>query len=227
MLQGKVISASLSDQVYNILKRNILERKLAASSKLDIDSLAVELGVSRTPILDALTRLEAEGFITRRNRVGTFVTPLDRSMFDEIIEAREMIENWVAGPVISCVTDANLAELQAILDLAGAALDVERDADFDYLKFTDYDQQFHNHLVELCANSRIIAMYAALNSHLQIARVFSLRALKRSRESRAEHAAILAAYKARDEKAAIEAQLAHIEQSRAGIHALLSQYGVL
>lgn len=227
MVQGKVVVASLSDQVYEILRRHIVERKIAPTKKIEIDSLAQELGVSRTPILDALTRLEAEGLITRRNRVGTYVAPVNQQIMDEIFEAREMIEGWAAAPAIARLTEDDLVELRATMELARQATEVATDEDFDYLEFTRYDERFHTKLIALCGNSRIMAMYAALNSHMQIARVYSLRALARSRESYIEHMAILAAYAARDVAAAVEAQRNHVERSRAGVNALLAQHGIL
>ena len=66
---------SLTDQVYHALKRDIVQRKMLPNAKLDVNGLAQELGVSRMPVVDALTRLESEGLVEKRNRVGTFVTP--------------------------------------------------------------------------------------------------------------------------------------------------------
>ena len=65
---------SLTDQVYDALKRDIIQRTLAANAKLDVNGLALQLGVSRMPVVDALNRLENEGLVEKRNRVGTFVT---------------------------------------------------------------------------------------------------------------------------------------------------------
>ena len=77
---------SLTDQVYDALKRDIIQRTLVANAKLDVNGLALQLGVSRMPVVDALSRLENEGLVEKRNRVGTFVTPVSQRMFIEWFE---------------------------------------------------------------------------------------------------------------------------------------------
>lgn len=222
-----VVNASLSEQVYDILKRSIIERQLPVNSKLDINALSQRMGVSRMPVMDALTRLEAEGLVTRRSRVGTFVTPLDKAMFEEIFEAREMIERWTTPRAIENQTEADIAELRDLLHKSGALLIGATDETFDYRAFTEYDQRFHLKLVSLGGNTRILSMYTSLNSHMQIARAYSLRALRRSREGQEEHRAILEAFSARDVKRTLAAQSDHLQRSRAGIMALLDEHGVL
>jgi DNA-binding GntR family transcriptional regulator len=218
---------SLGEQVYNILKRSILERQLSPNSKLDINALGQELGVSRRPILDALTRLEAEGLVIFRNRVGTFVTPLDKTMFEEIFEARDMIEQWASSRIVANLQDEDVTRLRALLHEVGQLLVGVTEQTFDYRRSIELDHQFHLALIRLCGNSRVLELYTSLNSHMQIARAYSLRALTRSREGQGEHEAILEAFAARDVERAKAAQSYHIQRSRAGILALLDQHGVL
>ncbi len=218
---------SLSDQAYDILKRNIIERQLAPNTKLDINALGQQLGVSRMPILDALTRLEAEGLVLRRNRVGTYVMPLDKAVFEEIFEARGMVEQWATSPVIAHLQADDIIQLRALLDEAGQLLTNATEETLDYRRFVEYDQRFHLTLIQLCGNTRIIEFYRSLNSHMQIARVYSLRALSRCIEGQTEHEAILEAFAAHNVERARTAQQHHLERSRTGVLALLEEHGVL
>jgi DNA-binding GntR family transcriptional regulator len=218
---------SLGEQVYSILKRSILERQLSPNSKLDINALGQQLGVSRRPILDALTRLEAEGLVIFRNRVGTFVTPLDKTMFEEIFEARDMIEQWASSRIVANLRGEDVMHLRALLQETGQLLAGVTEQTFDYRRSIELDQQFHLALIHLCGNSRVIEQYSSLNSHMQIVRAYSLRALKRSQEGQVEHEAILEAFTARNVERAQAAQSHHTQRSRIGVLALLDQYGVL
>ena len=79
---------SRTDQVYDSIKKGILQGKVSTQEKLDINLLASALGVSRMPVVDALTRLETEGLVERRNRVGTFVRMISQSSFAELFAGR-------------------------------------------------------------------------------------------------------------------------------------------
>lgn len=107
---------SLTDQVYDALKRDIVRRKLAANAKLDVNGLATTLGVSRMPVADALTRLESEGLVEKRNRVGTFVAPVSQARLREWFETRSMIEDWAAPRIAERATQDDIEKLMRLLD---------------------------------------------------------------------------------------------------------------
>ena len=216
---------SLSARTYQTLKHRIVARQLKPGVKLDIAALEAELGVSRMPILDALTRLEHDGLVTIRNRVGTYVTPLNVELFEEIYDVRIMIEQWVTPQIIMHISNRDIADFQALLGNAQQLLENVTDEAFDYLEFTRIDEQFHLELIRLSKNRRIINWYATLNTHIQTARAYSLRALERSKEGQEEHECILAAFAARDVEGARQAQLLHAERSRQGILRLLEIHG--
>ena len=208
---------SINEQVYNIVKRRIIERRFPAGAKLDINALADELGVSRMPVVDALTRLETEGLVERRNRIGTFVTPMDRIRYEEIYAAREMIEQWAAQPIVARISDEDIAALWRILERTRLLLENVTEDTFDYQQYSEYDGTFHLSLIKLCGNSYIMNFYASMNSHVQIVRVLSLSALKRSQETQVEHENILRAYETRDVDKVRLAQSIHLENSRIGV----------
>jgi GntR family transcriptional regulator, rspAB operon transcriptional repressor len=223
----RILTSRITDQVYDVLRQEIIKRTLKPNSKIDINALAQEMGVSRTPVFDALTRLENEGLVIRRNRVGTFVAPLDRRLYEETFEARNMVEQFVTPLSIEHLTDEAIAELEALLSSSEILLQNVTDKTFDYISYTRYDQDFHLKLVGLCENQHIIDFYKSLNAHMQIARAYSHHALPRATEGYSEHRRILNAFKARDIKAARRAQSEHLQRSQAGISAVLDLHGLL
>jgi DNA-binding GntR family transcriptional regulator len=208
---------SINEQVYAIVKRRIIERRFPAGAKLDINALAEELGVSRMPVVEALTRLETEDLVERRNRVGTFVAPMDRTRYEDIYAAREMIEQWAAKPIVERISDEDISALWGVLEQTRPLLENVSEDTFNYQRFSEYDGMFHLSLIKLCGNSYIMNFYASMNSHVQIVRVLSLAALKRSRETQIEHENILRAYEARDVEKVRLAQSIHLEKSRVGV----------
>jgi DNA-binding GntR family transcriptional regulator len=179
------------------------------------------------PVVDALSRLEGEGLVERRKRVGTFVAPLDQALFDEMFETRLMIEMWAAPLIVAGMQAGDREALVSLLSEAGLLLNGATDNSFDYLTFVRYDAEFHLGLIRLAGNSRVIDIYESLNLHAQVARVYSLRALQRAQEGQREHEAILAAFAVGDVEQARAAQQLHIERSRQGLRALLDRHGEL
>ena len=217
----------LSERAYQALKRHIIERQVGPQEKLDIQALSLQLGVSRMPIIDAITRLESEGLVQRHNRVGTYVSPLDLATYEEVFAARSMVEQWATIPAIANLSETDIQQLKAILQNARHLLSDVTEETFQYRQFIAYDQQFHTSLVQLSQNVRVSQFYASLDSHMQIARVYSLRALERSKEGQEEHEAILAAFIARDVEQACRQQQIHLERSRGSVLRLLEQQQVL
>ena len=124
------------------------------------------------------------------------------------------------------VQSADIERLRVLLAQARSLLAATEET-FQYHQFIVYDQQFHTDLVQLCKNAHISQFYASLDSHMQIARVYSLKALERSKEGQEEHEAILSAFSARDVEQARLQQKMHLERSRVGVLALLERYQVL
>lgn len=216
-------SDTLSDYAYQQLKKKVVERYFEPGSKLNINALGEQLGISRMPIQEAITRLKTDGLVDSRHRVGTYITPLDRKMLLEMFEAREMIEYWVTPNIILFLRDADLINVRAILAETKTLLNDATEKTFDYRRFVELDQQFHSNLIQMCGNSRMIDIYRSLSSHIQIARNYSLKALSRSREGQVEHEQILKAFSERDTEQARAAQHVHISRSRDGIMRLLEE----
>jgi DNA-binding GntR family transcriptional regulator len=218
---------SLSDQAYEKLKSAIIERRLEPNTKLNMQDIADVFGVSRGPVSEAFIRLEADGLLERKNRVGTFVVPLTKSRLSEMFEARYMIEEYALPAIVANLTDDDLQYFTDIMEQARLLI-TTADADtFDFTAFVHLDHNFHARLMELCNNETIIRFYESLNSHVQIARVYSSQAFERSKEGLEEHEEMLEVLKARDVDRARQAFRDHLRKSEEGILKLFGENEVL
>lgn len=223
----KVESTLLTAQVYKILWQEIVRRNLKPNEKLDINKLAEEMSVSRTPVMEALARLEKDGLVQRRNRVGTFVTPFYKDAFIASFQARDMVEQYVTPLSIENLMPTHIKPLEKTLAASAKLLINVDDENFDYASYTQYDQDFHLTLVKLSGNSQVIEFYRSLNSHMQIARAYSRRALSRAAEGLEEHRQILQAFMNKDVEQARSLQRLHLERSREGVLKIIDEHGFL
>jgi DNA-binding GntR family transcriptional regulator len=215
---------SLTDQVYDILKRRIIGREIQSNEKLDVNGLAVELGVSRMPVVEALTRLESDGLVERRNRVGTFVAPVNIQLFEEWLEMRAMIEDWAAPRVVAKATADDISRLKRLLKGGMRELEDANAMAFDFYKFIEtHDTGFHIALIAIAGNSQIAEAFASIHTHARIGRSLiqqkdQLAACLRSQKW---HERILDALVKRDSNALAREMHAHREDSASATISLL------
>src|SRR5690348_11990924 len=108
--------SDLTTKVYQWLKERILHHAFLPGDKLDVKQLADDLGVSRTPVKDAVNRLTSEGLVVLRSRRGTYVATLAPSDVRDLMEARLMIETWAVGRVTAAEMVAAAAAVQDLFD---------------------------------------------------------------------------------------------------------------
>lgn len=217
---------SLTDQVYGILKRRIIGREMQSNEKLDVNGLAVELGVSRMPVVEALTRLESDGLVARRNRVGTFVAPVNTKLFEEWLEMRAMIEDWAAPRTVAKATTDDISRLEHLLKKGAREL-AEADAmDFDFYKFIEtYDTGFHMALIALTGNNQIAEAFGSIHTHARIGRslIKQKDQLGASMRSQQWHERILDALTKRNARLLAQEMRAHREDSASATISMLKQ----
>jgi DNA-binding GntR family transcriptional regulator len=199
----------VSDEVYGALRAKILTCQLSPGERLDVDGIAQQLGVSRTPVKDALSRLSAERLIEIQPRRGTFVSPIRAVQVDEIFAVREALELKACELLAEKLDDDLIDTLRQLNEeLAKPKISLQDNARFDL--------QFHQLLVERCGNRRLLELYNDLNAHLQIARIHYRSDNWRARlaVARSEHLAIIQALENRNVKGAMAALKKHIQSSR-------------
>jgi DNA-binding GntR family transcriptional regulator len=216
--------ADLGEQTYAAIRKRILRRELETGQQIPIDLVASELGVSRTPVLDAMKRLAAEGLVEIRARRGCFVRALTTEDVHEIFEVREAIE---LHGVRMAIRDGRHVALAETLEAACEAMEAATAGDIyvDYDLFTEWDRSFHRAIVTSSGNHRLEELYANLHVHLHIMRVHYFRELEAATRIKDDHRAILDAVRAGDIGKAEAAMSSHIFVTRDRIAANLADDG--
>lgn len=197
-----------SDSVYDALRHAILSRKFASGQRLNVHQLAGELGVSLTPVKDALTRLEAEALIQIRPRSGTFVTAVSPDDVAETFEIRCALECLAAEKALARATSDDVAQLRALTGQIVAPAEGEEGR----LAHAARNIEFHKRIVTLSGSRRLVNLYESLDAHIQIARIHLGHANWKTRlESELqEHLAVVDALARHDGPALVAALRHHI-----------------
>jgi DNA-binding GntR family transcriptional regulator len=200
-------SKGFVEEVFKVIRADIMSLRIPPDTRISIDSLVRELGVSQTPIREALSMLEAIGLVTKRHFVGYCSAPqLNRRQLDELYEVRLLIEPYAARCAAEKMSDADLQKLRA---LAQSMQPGESRTSYD--RFADQDSELHNMIALGSGNKLIQESLARLHSHLHI---FRLRFHSEvTKEAYTEHARLIEALSRRRPAEAEAAMRAHIEKS--------------
>ena len=203
----------LGEKVYEVVRDRIVTCELAPGSPLPVVELARELGVSLTPVRDALNRLSAEGLVEDVARKGYFVARLDPREITDLLEARRLIEVAAAEEGINLLEPDQLAEMRQQLDEMEQLFDSQGHC-LDYAEFSRRDSQFHLLVVGTARNRHLVQIYRGLSVHLHIYRT-NLAArvgYRRSLASVQEHREILKGFESRDLPVVKAALTSHIRR---------------
>lgn len=167
-------TSNLCDKTYGLLKEHILQRKFNPDEKLSIPGLARLLGVSRTPIRDALNRLEAEGLVKTISKVGTYVRPIDAHDLLDIMDTRLMLELWVVDKLAARPPSQMKALVRPLEDVLERSRELLEEQTLDQYLRADYNLQFHTAFMQLGENRRNVEIYRAMMSYHYLAAKQSL-----------------------------------------------------
>lgn len=178
--------SSLCQQAVDFLRKRIFSHDLLPGQRLDEAALAADLGISRTPLREALKILSTEGLVYNKPRRGCFVAELTLEDLEEIFPIMAMLEGRVAYEAALKVGPDDLKRLDALhekLEKYAAAHDVDRYYEVNY--------RFHDALQELAGNRWLKHMIGDLRKLLRLSRHRSLRLEGRQQESLREHRALM------------------------------------
>ncbi len=210
----KLDNSNLWDKTYLVLKDLIVRREFKPNEKLSIPDLSVKLGVSRTPIRDALTRLEMEGLVKTVSKVGTFVNAIAIEDVLDIIDTRLMLEYWVVEKLPALHEKEYLVkirELEDILEQAGNT--VEKIPLGSFLR-TDYNLRFHIAFVKMGNNQKNVEIYLNMMNYHYLAAENSLFTKEMVTSAIGQHYAIIKALKEKDHAALKAAIKLHLDDSK-------------
>jgi DNA-binding GntR family transcriptional regulator len=201
-------SQGIVDEVFELIRADIMSLRIPPDTRISIDELARQLGVSQTPIREALSRLEATGLVTKRQFFGFCCAPqLNRRQLDDLYEMRLLLEPFAARCAAERMTDSQLA---AVTQLA-KAMEPEGGSRRSYDRFAVQDSDLHDLIAEGSGNPLVREALARLHTHLHI---FRLRFHGEvTREASAEHERLVEALTHRAGSEAEAAMRAHIEKS--------------
>ncbi len=200
-------TSALYQQVAERLRARILAHELAPGSWIDEQALAAELGISRTPLREALKVLAAEGLVAMKLRRGAYVAEVSPRDLAEVFHLLGVLEGDAAAAVAAAASDGGLAELAAIHAEIEAATG-DRDA------FFAANERFHVRLLELADNRWRSQIVADLRRVMKLNRHQSLQREGRISASLQEHRGILGALQARDPVRAETLMREHIAQGQ-------------
>ena len=196
----------LSQKVYHVLKNAIVRGDLAPNSKLILTEIAKSLGVSNTPIREAINKLVSEGLIKIIPNKGILVKEINIDDFQEILQVRAFLDGLIAKIASEKITDEEIDEMMGVIH--EMEYTVKKD---DRLNYNDLDIQFHDFLLNITGNNKLKEIY---NNLINQSNRFRLRTLKipdRMGKSLKEHREIAFKIKERNPDEANRVSQEHIE----------------
>jgi DNA-binding GntR family transcriptional regulator len=207
---SEIVRVDVTQQVYEAIRSRLLTREFRGAEKVNLQSFADELGVSRTPVSNALLRLTAEGLLVSVP-TGYVVRPLTEDLLDGLHETRLALELHAATLSVGRTTEYQLNELEQLGARTVAAANA---GDSDARAFAASNGAFHQYQVALAGHTTMSEAYDRLwVFHLQ-ERAFLLFDEMPSQSALEEHHAILDAYRQADLEAALAAIRADAENER-------------
>lgn len=218
------MTMSLKERAYEHIWENMASGALAPGSRLSDVELARQIGISRTPVREALILLETQGLVEQVAGLGPHVKELDRREFDEALELREMLESSAAAKAAERISDQEVEQLQAICGQFLEGLRKMRDENIQstahplFERHVLLDMAFHVKLIGAARNRRLLQLVSDLHV---LGRILRLRAempsvslLRRGALVYRDHLRIVRALRKRDSRAAQHWVSRHIERAR-------------
>ena len=205
MLNPSKRPAALTDWAYETIKDSILRLELAMGAQINIEELTGTLQISRTPIREALLRLEQDGLVRAVSRVGFFVTDITTRDLEELFELRALLESYAAKRATPLLTPQDLAHIDELLESSCRA--VESGA---LAKFLEDEIALHDAITEHAQNSHLLHVMESLANLTYRERMLSLASMENLRASCIEHRSIVQALHERDAEAAGTAMWNHV-----------------
>jgi GntR family transcriptional regulator, rspAB operon transcriptional repressor len=197
---------NLDDKVYGTLRRLILDRQFQPDERILVDQLAVEMGVSRTPILNALRRLSQEGAVQVFPRRGIYVRRYSKAEMCRLFAVREVLDGLATRLAAARIDKAEIVEFAR----AFRRHDPTSTAPAAIRRYVELDRAFHCRLMELAENDQLRAAMDSINMRLF---VWQDGVVRPPAETIPEHLAILDALRRRDPDGAEAAMRLHIRRS--------------
>jgi DNA-binding GntR family transcriptional regulator len=197
-----------ADVAYGIIREKILSGELAPLTHLKEEDLAEVCGVSRTPVRDALRRLEADMLVRRTDTQRTYVVELSAAEVEDIFTLRALLEGHACARVARVITAQQVGVLRCFNEAIHSA--IHRSAGLDVPAFVANNVRFHDGILDILASEPLISMRKLLVKQQLLhrtARQYDKPGLQRSHQ---DHEELLLAFTARDSEWARSVMNSHI-----------------
>ncbi len=202
-------TANLRGQAVEMLRASIVAGELEPGEIYSAPTLAERLGVSATPVREAMLDLANDGLVEPVRNRGFRVVVVDEDALDEISELRQMLEVPAMAKVVARAGDEELAALFAKVDRIEATAEVSDAAEFLFA-----DRDFHLSLLILGGNTRLVRLVGQLRNQTRLAGIKVLAESGQLMASALEHRPILEALCRRDAELAQDLMRAHLDHTR-------------
>jgi len=196
----------LNQKTYRILKRAIVRGDLVPNSKLLLNEIAKSLGISNTPVREAINKLASEGFVKIIPNRGMIVEEINVDDNREILQIRAFLDGLIAKLAAERITDVEIVDMMEIIHEMEQC--VEED---DRLTYNDLDIKFHDFLLTIGGNNKLREIYHNLIIHVHRFRIRTLSIPDRMGKSFKDHKDIALAIKERNPNEANRLSQAHVE----------------
>lgn len=213
--QGPVVVQPAGEEVYRVLRRMILSGELREEGQLVERRLARQLGVSRTPVREALRKLEAEGLVERAPYRGLVVADLKSEDVEEMFHIREVLEGLAARLAATRRTKAHVRALRSLATRMEKAREQE-----DVETFGRLHLRFHNAFAQAAGSPRLYGLLSGLQEYLSVA-AMGYQYVGRTQQACEEHRALVERIAEGEADQAEAAARAHIRHSKEALLAVL------
>ena len=208
------VHRSRADEVYEQLKRDVAEFNLVPGDRFTENELSERLGVSRTPVRQALFRLQQEGYVEVLFRSGWRVLPFDFNQFEELYDLRMVLETTAAQRLCA---DGERVDRELLDKLAAIWLVPLAERSSDTVQVGKWDEEFHCALVAAAGNAEMARVHRDVTERIRIIRRLDFTKQARIDATYDEHAKILKAIQRKRGDQASLLLRAHIETSQAEV----------
>lgn len=198
----------LREIVFESLREAIISGVLKPGERLMEVQLAEEMGVSRTPVREAIRKLELEGFVVMVARKGAYVAGISLKDVTDVFEIRAALEGLAAALAAERITDEEIEEMERVLVRKAALIEAN-----DLSSLVEKDTEFHELIYKASRNERLMQIVSNLREQINRFRAVSLASPGRGREALEEHKKIVEAISSRNPALAQSLAQEHIENA--------------
>ena len=208
---AKLVPVTLSERAYFKIKKMISDYRFSPGSRLNVEQLARDLGTSRTPIWEAVRRLEQEGLAKNIPNRGVFLVELTREAAIELYTVREVLEGMAARLAVERISDKALEKMEKQLHVQEKFVAAE-----DLVAYSKSDFDFHACIYAACGNAILREMLESIKDKV---RPFKMRITPILTDLFNDHQMIVRAFRLRDPLLAEKAFREHNQRVLKQLHA--------